>query len=98
MLNGLPAGEYRRAVTLPLIDNDNDYHYLSAYLCQSFFRIGLYSPAAGEAEAPAQRPPTAKAIRGLSDIVCLPPEKLEPILQDEDRKQELGQVTLKLAD
>lgn len=33
-----------------------------------------------------------------SGIGYLPPEEFEAILQDEDRKQELGQVTLKLAD
>jgi len=33
-----------------------------------------------------------------SGIGYLPPEEFEAILQDKDRKQELGQVTLKLAD
>jgi len=33
-----------------------------------------------------------------SGIGCLPPEQFEAILQDEDRKQKIGQVTLKLAD
>lgn len=33
-----------------------------------------------------------------SGIGYLPPEEFEAILQDEDRKQELGQVTLKLVD
>ncbi|MBI4665942.1 MAG: transposase [Nitrospinae bacterium] len=33
-----------------------------------------------------------------SGIGYLPPEEFEAILRDEDRKQELGQVTLKLAD
>jgi len=33
-----------------------------------------------------------------SGIGYLPPEEFEAILQDEERKQELGQATLKLAD